>query len=426
MKVNRSVLEKYLSNKFFQILINKESELKIYDYAFEKYNFPKGTFSDFLSGRKRIEEANDFALFVILDSILYNNANNHTKKLSDFFTEREISKYSVSKYTKLEEINFPLIFPMIQVCDDQWIGAIDVNMLFALQNNSLINYNPDTQRAMTKVTRGSNEVYRITLNKKAVTEITSDMTNKIYIPDTITLNISTDDELADFYYDKETHQLVIKSLKAFDINDGYHRYVSMFQAKAENSEFNYPMELRITNFDIEKSQRMIYQMDQKTQMTKQTSDSYNVYAPQNKVVQRINDSSMCNVQGFIKRDNGKIDMPTLAESIKQLYFTRKNAVDSPEQRKEIIRISKEFIEDFNILTEGDESYLDKTYTKSEIIAIAIIFNHYEGKDKSTMVNTVHQVVNSELFPNKNVFSRSNSFNSIKKKIINFIEENEND
>ena len=126
---------------------------------------------------------------------------------------------------------------------------------------------------------------------------------------------------------------------------------------------------------------MIYQMDQKTQMTKQTSDSYNVYAPQNKVVQRINDSSMCNVQGFIKRDNGKIDMPTLAESIKQLYFTRKNAVDSPEQRKEIIRISKEFIEDFNILTEGDESYLDKTYTKSEIIAIAIIFNHYEGKDK---------------------------------------------
>ena len=71
------------------------------------------------------------------------------------------------------------------------------------------------------------------------------------------------------------------------------------------------MELRITNFDIDKSRRMIYQYDQKTKMSKQLSDTYNSYAAQNKVVQRINESSMCNLQGEIKI-GGLIDSTTLA------------------------------------------------------------------------------------------------------------------
>ena len=53
-------LEDYLSKKFFNILINKSEELEIYNYAYEKYNYPKGIFSDFLSSRKSIEEANDY------------------------------------------------------------------------------------------------------------------------------------------------------------------------------------------------------------------------------------------------------------------------------------------------------------------------------------------------------------------------------
>ena len=90
---------------------------------------------------------------------------------------------------------------MIQVADDQWIGTLDVNTFFSFQNAGLINYNPNTQRSMTKVTRNGNDIYRITLNKSAVNSIKSDMLERIYIPDTITLNIPADDEFADFYYD---------------------------------------------------------------------------------------------------------------------------------------------------------------------------------------------------------------------------------
>lgn len=421
MNVNRNILENYLSEKFFNILIHKDDELKIYNYAYDKYNYPKGIFSDFLSGRRSIEEANDYTLFVITDSILNATDKKYHKKISDFFTDREISKYSEIQYEEPNKIEFPLVFNMIQVSDDQWIGSLSVDTFCALQESGLINYNPITQRAMTKVTRDDNELYRITLNKNAVKEITADMLEHIYVPDTITLNIPKDDVYADFHYDEQSCQLVIDSIEAFDINDGYHRYVSMFRAKSENPNFNYPMELRITNFDIDKSRRMIYQYDQKTKMSKQLSDTYNSYAAQNKVVQRINESSMCNLQGEIKI-GGLIDSTTLSECIKRLYFSKRQG-DSPEQRKEIIRVSKELIEDFNILTEEDEKYLEKKYSKKEIMILAILFNYYDGKSKISMIKNYKDfLIDDAKHEEKVIYDFSRNFSRIRKKLISFLEE----
>lgn len=426
MNVDRTKLENYLSNKFLNIILGKKyDEIKIYNYAYDKYNMPKGDFSDFVAGRKAIQEANDFALFIMLDSVINNKCS--TKKLSEYFTDREIEQYGASKIKEETKVEFPLLFPMIKVAADQWIGSIDVNMFCNLQNNGLINYNPETQRAMTRITRKDSSMYKITLNKTAVNEITNDFIENIYIPDTITLNIPADDEYADFYYDEDHCQIVINSLKTFDINDGYHRYVSMFRAKAINPEFNYPMELRITNFDTQKSQRMIYQMDQKTKMTKAVSDTYNVYAPQNKVVQRINENSMCNICGFISRDEGKINYALLAECIGHLYFAKKRNINTPETRKEIIRVSKELIEDFNILTETDEKYLDKKYSSEEIVALSVVFYYYDGKDKMTMINAFHSIMDhSEELIAKYIGSRmSRSFKSSSQKMMNFIKENFN-
>jgi len=421
MNVDRSILEDYLSKKFFNILINKSEELEIYNYAYEKYNYPKGIFSDFLSSRKSIEEANDYTLFVIADSILNATKKDYRKKLSDFFTDREISKYSGMRYEEPNKIEFPLVFNMIQVSDDQWIGSLNVDTFCALQESGLINYNPVTQRAMTKITRDNNELYRITLNKNAVKEITADMLEHIYVPDTITLNIPKDDIYADFHYDEQSRQLIIHSLEAFDINDGYHRYVSMFQARSKNPNFNYPMELRITNFDIDKSRRMIYQYDQKTKMSKQLSDTYNSYAAQNKVVQRINESSMCNLQGEIKI-GGLIDSTTLAECIKRLYFSKRQS-DSPEQRKEIIRVSKEFIEDLNMLTEEDDKYLEKEYSKKEIIILTILFHYYDGKNKISMIeNYKCFLIDDAEREEKIIYDFSRNFNRIRKRLIPFLEE----
>lgn len=200
------------------------TELRNLQLAYEKYNYPKGFFS-FLSSRKSIEEANDYTLFVIADSILNATKKDYRKKLSDFFTDREISKYSGMRYEEPNKIEFPLVFNMIQV-SDRSMDRIFKCRCFALCKNRIINYNPVTQRAMTKVTRDNNELYRITLNKSAVKEITADMLEHIYVPDTITLNIPKDDVYADFHYDEQSRQLIIHSLEAFDINDGYIDMVS--------------------------------------------------------------------------------------------------------------------------------------------------------------------------------------------------------
>ena len=181
------------------------------------------------------------------------------------------------------------------------------------------------------------------------------------------------------------------------------------------------MELRITNFDIDKSRRMIYQYDQKTKMSKQLSDTYNSYAAQNKVVQRINESSMCNLQGKIKI-GGLIDSTTLAECIKRLYFSKRQS-DSPEQRKEIIRVSKEFIEDLNMLTEEDDKYLEKEYSKKEIIILTILFHYYDGKNKISMIENYKRfLIDDAEREEKIIYDFSRNFNRIRKRLIPFLGE----
>ena len=139
MLVDRSVLIKYLEDKFIRVLLNdKPLEEAMYDYAEETYNFTKLQFSEYTSMRKALPEASDLELFVMTDSYLkqleLKNGNlRGVGKLSNYFTPKEIHDYSGLRFDAdpLEkEIEWPLKFDMIQITDDQWIGKIDINELF--------------------------------------------------------------------------------------------------------------------------------------------------------------------------------------------------------------------------------------------------------------------------------------------------------
>ena len=213
MLVDRSVLIKYLEDKFIRVLLNdKPLEEAMYDYAEETYNFTKLQFSEYTSMRKALPEASDLELFVMTDSYLkqleLKNGNlRGVGKLSNYFTPKEIHDYSGLRFDAdpLEkEIEWPLKFDMIQITDDQWIGKIDINELFYFMNKGLINYNPETQRAMTKVTKNGNNFYKITIDQGAVNAIRDDIIEEIYIPSDITLNIPKgilEENTSDFYYD---------------------------------------------------------------------------------------------------------------------------------------------------------------------------------------------------------------------------------
>ena len=252
----------------------------------------------------------------------------------------------------------------------------------------MINYNTETQRTMQKVIRHGNESYTIMVNKKAVNDIKSDFEDESFISNTITLNISPDDEKADFYY--KDHELVVNDITAFDITDGYHRYLAIAQEVLENPNFNYPMEVRITNFDVSKAQRFIFQEDQKTKMKKTDSNSYNNYTPSNTVVTRLNSDISSNIKGMISRNEGLINYGMLADAIHSVYFS--GYIKKNEERIKTIKVSKELIDDFNLLTETDLSFLERKYSNADIYIIIALFGYYSDKDKSDMVDTIKYVI----------------------------------
>ena len=124
-------------------------------------------------------------------------------------------------------------------------------------------------------------------------------------------------------------------------------------------------------------------------MKKTDSDSYNNASPQNTVVNRLNTNSDSNIRGMISRNDGLINFGVLADVIKAIYISNCNKKD---ERIKVINVTKELIEDFNLLTETDLSFLKRKYTNADICIIITLFKYYSGKDKSDMVDTIKYVL----------------------------------
>ena len=412
----KTIVKEVLLNKFRKIILNKSDELKMYKYAYDKYNLQMGVFADYVSERKSLDEVSNIMFFMMLDSheaIVNPNKNN----ISKYFTEKEIEDFSKIKIEN-EEIQFPLIFNVVAISDDQWIGSIDTDFLISLNENQLINYNPETQRTMQHIIRNGNDYYCIKVNSNAVNSISKEMSSSTYIPSPITLNIPEGEE--DFVYIPDKHQLIINSIKAFDIIDGYHRFLGINKCKTIDEEFNYHMELRITHFNVEKAQRFIYQEDQKTKMTKVDSDSYNMSSPGVIVSNKINENSLCNIKGYIGRNNSKINIAKMAELITFLWFPG----SKKEDRKRIIEVSKELVDDFNIITEANPEFLDMEYNNKVLTCVMVTFYDYKDKtDKTNMAKVIIETIKESDSINKRRFYQTRKITqSLCNDIIDIIKE----
>ena len=353
-----------------KILFNKEKSNNILHNMQDSFNIPTGMTMDLLTGRINLEDANEFILFALTNCL---DKELEKKNTNNFFTPIEINGYSNSKYQE-ETIKFPIEIKCVPVTPDQWIGSIDVGFIMKLRKAQLINYNANAQRTLQKVVKGERSYYKITLNKDAINKISESMDNGNYIPNTITLNMP---ETTDFSYDDSRCILTIKSLDHFDISDGYHRYIAMGQLKDKNPDFNYPMELRIIMFSEDKVKQFIYQEDQKTKMRKIDSDSMNMNAPENLVVERLNRDVMFNLKNKIARNNGSINYGELAAVIKYFYF-KGQTTDKSVRR--IIEVENEIRDKFNKLTETYPDLLDKNYSFIDLMIIFYTFDNTTVND----------------------------------------------
>lgn len=377
-----------------RILFDKEKSNNILYGMQNTYNIPTGLTMDLLTGRINLEDANEFILFSLCNCLDKELEKNNTNK---YFTPIEIEGYSKSKYQE-KTIKFPIEIKCVPVTVDQWIGSVDVNFIMKLRKAQLINYNANAQRTLQKVVKGERSYYKITLNKDAINKISESMNDGNYIPNTITLNMP---ETADFSYDDSKNILSIKSLDHFDISDGYHRYIAMGQLKDKNPEFNYPMELRIVMFSEDKVKQFIYQEDQKTKMKKIDSDSMNMNAPENLVVERLNRDVIFNLKNKIARNNGSVNYGELATIIKYFYFRGQTADKSV---RKIIEVENEIRNKFNKLTEAYSNLLDKNYSFIELMLIFYTFDgvtvaDYNPERTFNLLNKIDEL-DSKIFATK--------------------------
>lgn len=413
-------LEKYLETQFDRIAWNTELCKSIYAYANEKYDISKGMISDYVTGRVSLSEASEFVLFILLDTLQNIEPDGmRIRKLSEFYIEKEIQYYSKQKY-EIGKIKFPLTFKMIQVEDDQWIGKIDAKTLMKLREAQLITYNANAQRTMQRIVRGKKEVYKIFINETAVGKIVQSFIKKVFIPNTVTLNIPAENDF-DFDYDEEICSLNIKSIDHFDITDGYHRFVALCRVCDIDKDFNCNMELRIINFTEDKANQFIYQEDQKTKMRKLDSDSMNMDKASNIVATRLNENVRCNFKGLISRNDGIIPFGEFAEIIHYFYF---KGVKKEKERSLIIKTVKELADNFNMLSEYDTKYLEERMDYITLLSIMTCFDYFKNNnlDKSNLGEVIEAVVQKVKSSDNNRFKIKNLRKTTINDIVKIIEE----
>ncbi len=392
---------KTLENKLILYLNNVETA-KIrqnwYIKLSKEYGIPINISSDIISGRKDLSEYNLFELFAIT-SVVKN------EYINEYFTPAEIKLFKDQKY-KEKQVNRSFQLPMIKVANDQYIGATTVKFLMELRDAQLINYNAETQRALERMLAGENVVYRPYINARAVEEIADAYKDGKFIPNTISLNISEDDINADYYYSEKDRVLVINNITAFDIFDGYHRYLGMARVYDLDHDFDAPMELRITTFSVSKAKQFIFQEDHKTKMRVVDAKSYDQRNGGNVVVGRLQSDTSCYLFDKIALRGGLIDSAVLGQIITKLYFPKKPDTQS------IIQATKSIKTRLNSFVEQYDEYISKEWTVRETYLIIYgIFKEYDNKkiydavhnDLASIVTDGRKLNNKTLKDVKEVF-----------------------
>lgn len=372
MKTDKVKLEEYLDNKLIKYALSKDLADEFCSNVEKKHDIPRMRIMNFVTHRISYSEASEFELFCMLEEL-------DERQLSEYFTEAEMQTFPNVKYTETPIITLPIVIKCIQIAPDQYIGGIDTNFLMKLREAQMISYNVNAQRTMQRIVRGKKEFYRISLNKVAVESIKKSFESNIYIPNTITLNMPVSEDVS-YVYDKKNCELVINKIKAFDISDGYHRYVAISQIKDADPDWNYPMELRITNFADDKTRNLIFQEDQKTKMRKVDSDSMNMNQSSNVVVERLNQDTMFVLAGNIQRNGGLISFGEISNVINFLYFKTKAEASDAALR---IRVQQEIKNGFNALIETDNAFLTHRYTYKDLCII--IYGIHEKKSSEEII-----------------------------------------
>lgn len=373
---------------------------EIYDELEEKYNIPIYLSASIMTGNREFGEINDVLAFCILNVLKPN-------MVSHYFTDSEIADYSRAKF-KYKKEKLPIVFDnMAMVKENQWVGHSTIQQLMHLKDSAMINYNPETQRPLRRFVNGNDELFRISVNWTAVSEIEQLVREGNYVPDDITLNMPIDETT--FTY--KNNEIRISDVEKLDIIDGYHRYLAFARIYNGNPEFDYDIELRITNFTTQEAQQYIWQKDQKTKMSKVDSDSFNQYNPANIICERLNRDILFDLRSCIGRNEGLIKFQQLSTLVDHFWLKKYTKV---EAKRKIGPIVNEIRDKLNVITSQDETYLTEKYGNKKLYVVMYVIS--KGLPGNKLIDAVRYLV--PLVENFDDSLFSYERNGVRTKLIN--------
>lgn len=372
--INKEGLYTELKRKFAELSMKLTSNRKnrqtiLCTEVNKKFGFPIGMVSDIVTQRVDMQDALEVLLFAI--------ASVAEVKVSYYFSEREIKEYSQYKY-QANSLKFPFTFAsqMVEIKpDEQYIGRTSVKELMQLRDAQIINYNANTQRTMTLKRGNDYEYYKITLNRKAVDQISELLQKKDFIPNTLTFNLSPE---TDFTY--KNGKLTINEQVPFDILDGYHRYIAMSNLYNLDETFDYPMEIRILFLSEENAKQFIYQEDQRTPLSKADSNAMNKNDAGVKVCRFVKQK----LGNEIVSQQGIINETLLVKLIDLLYI--KN--NTTYERSKLISIANEIVSIIEDTAMDIPELLDTKWSNNFTIAMIGLATKKELKGKELYITAL--------------------------------------
>lgn len=405
MKTLREDLDIRLNDLFTKIL-NKNMGRKIIEQTGEvvskKRNYLKAATHSILLQQRPLSDVSDKEIYWVIDglneTLSENGELNLVKdfKIKDIFTDKEIQKYSKSKFENVTETIYPISFKVLKISDDQWLSTISSKKLFELYKNQIINYNKNTQRPLKEVTKHGVKTYKINKNKQSVNAIKEDLKKGLFIPNCLTFNINMDNPSNEYYVDEENRELVLENGQ-FDLIDGFHRYSAITELLLENPDIEFNFGIWIMNFDENKSCRFIAQEDKRNKINKTYTKSLDALNGDNfssRIIQVLNENNNSPFKGKLTRYNdSNINYDDVVITINDNFKCN--------TRMEANRLSENIIKSFEILEDDgiDITNLNSNEIIVSLVGISLLLSN-EIEDK-TFVSKVKTYINSNNTLNTN-------------------------
>ena len=257
-----------------------------------------------------------------------------------------------------------------QLKENEWLTSINAYELARLWESEQLVYYPATQRGVfTKKGRNGKPDREIPYRSETnIKEIQGLIMRGKYFPDTLTLNILSEDD--GVLYDPITSELNIND-GLLCILDGYHRIRALHNIYLYTQEVDFDLKkiifpVKITNYNEEEAKRQFRQYSLGLKINTSRSESFNLDDSISNIVRELNHNGA--LKGLINDKTNSITgdnkehlvtFATLTQAIRDSF----KKIDNKKDEEEILAFLQEYFEELLLLFPQMETYKNRIDSK---------------------------------------------------------------